>query len=124
MKEVFKEGDIVRKGTFVSSIKKIVKGKAILGDNNEVELERLSQVEICGGYDDEIILACSTMRAPAVASGEPIPLWKRIAYKGSSIEGKSIVSIIEENGFTVVSELQNWMAQNAPEFYLRTRDGI
>ena len=124
MTKVFKVGDIVREGTFVMSIKKIENRKATLARNHEVDLESLSQVEINGGYDDEIILVCSTMRAPAVALGESIPLWKRILYKESNIEGKSIASIIEENGFTVVSELQDWMAQNAPDYILRTKVGI
>ena len=105
MENKFKIGDIVREGTFISSIKKIENGKAILAKNYEVKLERLSQVEINGGFDAGIVLDSKIpVRAPIVASGERIPIRKTISYLESSIDGKTIASIVEENNFTIVSE--------------------
>ena len=122
MENKFKIGDIVREGTFISSIKKIENGKAILAKNYEVKLERLSQVEINGGFDAGIVLDSKIpVRAPIVASGERIPIRKTISYLESSIDGKTIASIVEENNFTIVSELQDWMSQNSPDFFLRAR---
>ena len=125
MRKEFKVGDIVREGTFVSSIKKIENGKATLFKNNEVDLERLSQVEIFGGLDRCIVLDCIIpIRASCIAPGAQTPIRKSISYIEDSIGKKSIISIIEENGFTVVSELQDWLSQNSPEFLLRTKIGI
>lgn len=118
----FKVGDIVCSGKFVSSIKKIENGRATLAKNYEVKLERLSQVEINGGFDAGIVLDSKIpVRAPIVASGERIPIRKTISYLESSIDGKTIASIVEENNFTIVSELQDWMSQNSPDFFLRAR---
>lgn len=125
MKKEFIIGDIVRKGSYVASIKKIEDGKATLGKNVVVALERLSQVEINGNYDQGIILECKfPYRAPIIAPVKQIPVRKTIPYLENTIEGKSIASIIKENGFTVVSELQDWIRQNAPDFFLRKKNGI
>lgn len=122
MENKFKIGDIVREGTFVSSIKKIENGKAILAKNYEVKLEKLSQVEIYGVFDSGIVLDnVIPVRAPIIASGERIPIRKTISYLENSIDGKTIASIVKENNFTVVSELQDWISQNAPEYFLRMR---
>lgn len=121
----FKEGDIVRDGTIVASIKKIVDGKAILAKNQEVMIERLSQVEINGAYDSGIVLdSIIPVRASIIAPGEKPPIRKTIPYFDSSINGRSIISVIKENGFSFVSELQDWIAQNEPDFFLRTRTSV
>lgn len=118
----FKVGDIVCSGTFVSSIKKIENGRATLAKNYEVKLERLSQVEINGGFDAGIVLDSKIpVRASIIASSARIPIRKTISYLESSIDGKTIASIVEENNFTIVSELQDWMSQNSPDFFLRAR---
>jgi hypothetical protein len=125
MQREFKVGDIVRDGTFISSIKKIEDGKATLTKNYEVALERLSQVEINGNFDHNIILDCkNSVRASIVAPGRPLPIRKSILYLDDGIGEKSIMSIVEDNGFTVVSELQDWISQNEPNFFLRTKIGI
>lgn len=125
MDREFKEGDIVRDGTIVASIKKIVDGKAILAKNQEVMIERLSQVEINGAYDSGIVLdSIIPVRASIIAPGEKVPIRKRIPYINSNINGRSIISIIKENEFSFVSELQDWIAQNEPDFFLRTKTGI
>ena len=125
MDREFKEGDIVRDGTIVASIKKIVDGKAILAKNQEVMIERLSQVEINGAYDSGIVLdSIIPVRASIIASGEKAPIRKTIPYIDSSINGRPIISIIKEHGFSFVSELQDWIAQHEPDFFLRTRIGI
>ena len=125
MNREFKEGDIVRDGTIVASIKKIVDGKAILAKNQEVMIERLSQVEINGAYDSGIVLdSIIPVRASIIAPGEKAPIRKTIPYIDSSINGRPIISIIKEHGFSFVSELQDWIAQNEPDFFLRTKTGI
>lgn len=125
MDRKFKEGDIVRDGTIVASIKKIVDGKAILAKDQEVMIERLSQVEINGAYDSGIVLdSIIPVRASIIAPGEKVPIRKTIPYIDSSINGRSIISIIKENRFSFVSELQDWIAQNEPDFFLRTRTCI
>lgn len=125
MNREFKEGDIVRDGTIVASIKKIVDGKAILAKNQEMMIERLSQVEINGAYDSGIVLdSIIPLRASIIAPGEKAPIMKTIPYIDSSINGRPIISIIKEHGFSFVSELQDWIAQHEPDFFLRTRIGI
>lgn len=125
MQRAFKIGDIVREGTFVSSIKKIQNGKATLAKKHEADVESLSQVEINGSFDQCIVLDCVIpVRASYIAPGGQIPIRKSIPYLESSIDDKPIISIIKENGFTIVSELQDWLAQNAPDYYLRTKLGI
>lgn len=125
MNREFKEGDIVRDGTIVASIKKIVDGKAILAKNQEMMIERLSQVEINGAYDSGIVLdSIIPLRASIIAPGEKAPIRKTIPYIDSSINGRPIISIIKEHGFSFVSELQDWIAQHEPDFFLRTRIGI
>lgn len=125
MNREFKEGDIVRDGTIVASIKKIVDGKAILAKNQEMMIERLSQVEINGAYDSGIVLdSIIPVRASIIAPGEKAPIRKTIPYIDSSINGRPIISIIKEHGFSFVSELQDWIAQHEPDFFLRTRIGI
>lgn len=125
MNREFKEGDIVRDGTIVASIKKIVDGKAILVKDQEVMIERLSQVEINGAYDSGIVLdSIIPVRASIIAPGEKAPIRKTIPYIDSSINGRSIISIIKENGFSFVSELQDWIAHNVPDYFLRTKTGI
>lgn len=125
MNREFKEGDIVRDGTIVASIKKIVDGKAILAKNQEMMIERLSQVEINGAYDSGIVLdSIIPVRASIIAPGEKALIRKTIPYIDSSINGRPIISIIKEHGFSFVSELQDWIAQHEPDFFLRTRIGI
>ena len=125
MKKEFKVGDIVREGSYVASIKKIEDGKATLGKNIVVALERLSQVEINGNYDQGIILKCKfPYRAPIIGPGKQIPVRKTIPYFENSIEGRTIASIIKENGFTVVSELQDWIRLYVPDFFLRKKNDI
>ena len=125
MEREFKVGDIVREGTFVSSIKKIENGKATLAKNYEVDVERLSQVEINGSFDQRIVLDCvNPVRASYIAPGGQTPMRKSIHYLDSSIDGISIISIIKEKGFTLVSELQEWLSQNTPVYYLRNKLGI
>ena len=125
MTNVFKVGDIVREGSFVSSIKKIENGKATLTKNYDANVERLSQVEINGSFDQYIVLDCvNPIRASYISPGGQTPMRKSIHYLDSSIDGISIISIIKENGFTIVSELQDWLSQNSPDYYLRTKLGI
>ena len=125
MTKDFKVGDIVRKGTYVSSIKKIENEKATLAKNYEVDVKRLSHVEINGSYDRCIVLDCLIpLRASYIASGGQTPIRKSTPYLDGSTGKKSITSIIEENGFTIVSELQDWLSQNSPEFFLRTKIGL
>lgn len=125
MNREFKEGDIVRDGTIVASIKKIVDGRAILAKNQEMMIERLSQVEINGAYDSGIVLdSIIPVRASIIAPGEKAFIRKTIPYIDSSINGRPIISIIKEHGFSFVSELQDWIAQHEPDFFLRTRIGI
>ena len=125
MQREFKVGDIVREVTFVSSIKKIENGKATLAKNYEADVERLSHVEIKGSFDQCVVLDCVIpVRASYIRPGGQTPMRKSIPYKDSSIDGKSITSIIKENGFTIVSELQDWLSHNAPDYYLRTKLGI
>ena len=125
MNREFKVGDIVREGTFVSSIKKIENGKATLAKNYEANVERLSQVEINGSIDHCIVLDCVIpVSASYIGPGGQTPMRKSIPYLDSSIDGKSISSIIKENGFTIVSELQEWLSQNSPDFFLRTKHGF
>ena len=125
MNREFKVGDIVREGTFVSSIKKIENGKATLAKNYEANVERLSHVEINGSFDQCIVLDCVIpVRASCIGPGGLTPMRKSIPYLDSSIDGKSISSIIKENGFTIVSELQDWLSQNSPDFFLRTKHGF
>lgn len=124
-KSFFKEGDIVQNGTIVAVITKIEDGKATLGKNYEVALEKLSHVEINSVSDHGIILDCNIpTRASVIAPGESIPIRRDIPYLEGVVEGKPIKSIIEENGFVLVAELQDWLSQNAPDYYLRTRIGL
>ena len=124
-KSFFKEGDIVQNGTIVAVITKIEDGKATLGKNYEVALEKLSHVGINSGFDHSVILDCAIpMRSSVIASGESIPIRRDIPYLEGVVEGKPIKSIIEENGFVLVAELQDWLSQNAPDYYLRTRIGL
>ena len=125
MQREFKVGDIVREGTFVSSIKKIENGKATLAKNYEVDVERLAQVDISSFFDKCIVLDCVIpVRASYIGPGGQTPMRKSIPYLDGSIDGESIISIIKGNGFTIVSELQDWLSQNAPDYYLRTKLGI
>jgi hypothetical protein len=88
-------------------------------------IERLSQVEINGAYDSGIVLdSIIPLRASIIAPGEKAPIRKTIPYIDSSINGRPIISIIKEHGFSFVSELQDWIAQHEPDFFLRTRIGI
>ena len=90
-----------------------------------MDVERLSNVEIKGSFDQCIVLDCVIpVRASYIRPGGKTPMRKRIHYLDSSIDGISIISIINENGFTIVSELQDWLSQNAPDYYLRTKLGI
>ena len=71
MTKLFKVGDIVREGTFVSSIKKIENGKATLAKNYEVDVERLAQVDINSFFDQCIVLdSVIPVRASYIGPGE------------------------------------------------------
>lgn len=118
----FKVGDIVQNGTYVSSIKKIENEIAVLAKNYEVNLEKLTPVEIGKEFDKGIVLDCvEPMRAPIVAPGTTVPLRQPKYYLNKSINGTSMVSIIEENNLRYIHELQDWIAQNASDYVLRMR---
>lgn len=122
MKKKFVTGDIVQDGTFVSTIKKIGNGYAVLAKNYEVPLERLNSVEIGSGKDNGIVLECENLRAPIVAPGKCAPIRNPKPYLENWIDGKiSISSIVESKGFKYVDELQDWLRENAPDCYLRMR---
>ena len=122
MNRQFRIGDIVQDGTFVSSIKSIDGENVVLARNYEVKLERLSPVEIRGGLDNGIILeSVIPVRASIVAPGKSVPIRKSKPYIESEIGEKTIVSIVEANGFRYVHELQDWITLHAPEFSLRKR---
>ena len=119
MKRIFKVGDIVQDGTFVSSIKSIEGEYAYLARNYEVKLERLNPVEIRGGFDNNIVLeSIIPMRAPIVTPGKSVPIKKPKHYSENEIGEKTVVSIVESNGFRFIHELQDWIALHAPEFFL------
>lgn len=122
MKRNFKVGDIVRYGKLVSSIKRIEDGRATLVRNYEVALERLEEVEINGAFDHGIVLdSVYPLRAHiSLSSGHDLKP-KVIPYIENSIDGKTISSVIEENGFTVVTQLQDWISDNKPDFFLRMK---
>lgn len=120
MKQKFKVGDIVQDGTFVSSIKKIENEIAFLTKNYDVTLENLTPVVIGGGFDGRIVLdSIIPMRASYVASGSAVPIRRPKHYLESSIDDIPIASIIEEHGFKYVHELQDWVAKNVPDYFLR-----
>lgn len=122
MNRQFKVGDIVQDGTFVSSIKKIEGEYAILARNYEVKLEKLEPVEIRGGFDNGIVLeSIIPVRASIVAPGQSVPIRKPKPYIECEIDERTIVSIIEENGFRFIHELQDWIVQNAPDYFLGKR---
>ena len=114
-----KVGDIVQDGTFVSSITKIDGETVILAKNYETKLEKLVPVEIRGGFDNRIVLEnIISVRASIIAPGLGLPRRKQNPYIECDIEGRTIVSIIETNGFNYIHELQNWLLDNAPDYYL------
>ena len=122
MEKHFKVGDIVQDGTFVSSITKIDGEMAILSKNYETKLNNLEPVEIRGGFDNGIILVSRTLpRASLIAPGKSIPIKKPKHYIESDIEGNSVKSIIERNGFKYIHELQDWLLYNVPDYYLKMR---
>ena len=122
MNRQFKVGDIVQDGTFVSSIKKIEGEYAILARIYEVKLEKLEPVEIRGGFDNGIVLeSIIPVRASIVAPGQSVPIRKPKPYIECEIDERTIVSIIEENGFRFIHELQDWIAQHAPDYFLGKR---
>ena len=122
MKKKFVIGDIVQDGTLVSIIKKIENGYAVLANNYEVPLERLNSVEIGSGKDNGIVLECVNLRAPIVALGKRVPIHTPKPYLKNWIDGKmSILSIVQQNSFRYVDELQDWIRENAPDYYLRKR---
>ena len=122
MKKKFVIGDIVQDGTLVSTIKKIENGYAVLAKNYEVPMERLNSVEIGSGKDNEIVLECDNLRAPIVASGKSVTIRTPKPYLENWIDGKiSILSIVQQNAFRYVDELQDWIRENAPDYYLIKR---
>ena len=122
MKENFKVGHIVQDGTFVSSIKKIEGEYVLLAKSYVTKLENVVPVEIRGGLDIGIILDnIIPVRASVLAAGQKTPIRKQNPYIECDIEGESIASIIETNGFKYIHELQDWITQNAPDYSLRLR---
>ncbi len=122
MKKKFVIGDIVQDGTLVSTIKKIESGYAVLAKNYEVPLERLNSVEIGSGKDNGIVLECENLRAPIVAPGKSVPIRIPKPYLENWIDGKmAILSIVQQNAFRYVDELQDWIRKNAPDYYLIKR---
>lgn len=121
MKKKYLIGDIVQDGTLVSSIKKIENGYAVLAKNYEVPLEKLSSVEIGSGKDSGIVLECENLRAPIVASRKSVPIRTSKPYLANWIDGMSILSIVQQNAFKHVDELQDWIRENAPDCYLIKR---
>lgn len=122
MKRQFKVGDIVQDGTFVSSIKKIEGDSAFLTRNYEVKLEKLVPVEIRGGFDNGIVLGSTIpTRARLISPGKSVLIMKLKPYIECDVDEKSIVSIIEANGFKYIHELQDWLSHNAPDYDLRMR---
>lgn len=121
MKQSFKVGHIVQDGTFVSSIDKIEGDVALLAKNYATKLEKLTPVAIRGGFDTGIILDnIIPIRASIIAPGQKAPIRRPKSYIECDIEEETIVSIIETNGFRFIHELQDWIAQNAPDYFLRT----
>ena len=119
MNRQFKVGDIVQDGTHVSSIESIEGEFAILARNYEVKLDKLSPVEIRGGFDNRIVLkSIIPVRAPIVSPGQNVPIRKPKCYIESGIDKKDIASIVDTNGFEYIHELQDWIAQNAPDYFL------
>ena len=122
MKKKFVIGDIVQDGTFVSTIKKIENGYAVLGMNYEVPLERLYSVKIGSGKDNGIVLGCENLRASIVSPGKSVPMRNLKPYLENWVDNiTSISSIVESKGFKYVDELQDWLRENAPDCYLRLR---
>lgn len=122
MKENFKVGHIVQDGTFISSIEKIEGEFVFLTKNYVTKLEKITPVEILGGFDTEIILDnIIPVRASIIAPGQTTPIRKQKSYIECDIEGVTIASIVETNGFRYIHELQNWIAQNAPDYFIRLR---
>lgn len=122
MKKKFVIGDIVQDGTFVSTIKKIENGYAVLGMNYEVPLERLNSVKIGSGKDNGIVLECENLRASIVSPGKSVPMSNLKPYLENWVDNiTSISSIVESKGFKYVDELQDWLRENAPDCYLRLR---
>lgn len=122
MKQIFKVGHIVQDGTFVSSIDKIEGDMVILSKNYVTKLEKVAPVVIRGGKDSGIILDnIIPIRASIIAPGQKAPIRRQKSYIECDIEGETIVSIIETNGFRFIHELQDWIAQNAPDYFLRTK---
>ena len=122
MKRKFKVGDIVQYGTFVSSIKLIEGDYAVLARNYEVELEKLNPVEIQGGFDNGIILtSIIPVRASIVAPGQSVPIRKSKCYIECEIGEKTVISIVEANGFRYIHELQDWIDQHAHDYFLCKR---
>ena len=122
MKQFFKVGHIVQYGTFVASIEKIEGENVYLNNKHVTQLERLAPVKIRGGFDTWIVLDNNNpVRASITPAGDPVPTRsKPKLYLESDIDGKNIVSIIETNGFRFIHELQDWIAKNAPDYFLRT----
>ena len=122
MKQFFKVGHIVQYGTFVASIEKIEGENVYLNNKHVTQLERLAPVKIRGGFDTWIVLDNNNpVRASITPTGESVPTRsKPKLYLESDIDGKNIVSIIETNGFRFIHELQDWIAKNAPDYFLRT----
>jgi len=122
MKKKFVIGDIVQDGTLVSTIKKIENGYAVFAKKYEVSLERLHSVKIGSGKDNGIVMECKNLRAPIVAPRKSVPIRTPKPYLENWIDGKmSILSIVQQNGFRYVDELQDWIRENAPDYYLIKR---
>lgn len=122
MKREFKLGDIVKDGTIVSSIKAIKDGNAVLFKDCKVDINKLLPVEIEAFSCQNVILDSSIpLRAPIVPAGKSVPRWRPRPFYECSIEGKEIQSIIDENGIKYVHELQDWLSQHYPEFFLKMR---
>ena len=85
-------------------------------------MEKLVPVEIRGGFDNGIVLGSTIpTRARLISPGKSVPIMKLKPYIECDVDEKSVVSIIEANGFKYIHELQDWLSHNAPDYYLRMR---
>lgn len=119
MKRSVKIDDIMTDGNRVFSIRCVEDSKAILDNGDIVEIDELYPVKIYSGIDECIILCGPMVRAQVNYKKMHYFTIKKTYYKDFIERDYSIASIIEANHFEYVHELQDWLAENEPDFSLK-----
>lgn len=111
MERTFKEGNYVLHETDVCTIVKIDNEVAYLSNGLRIKISDIKPIAFYSGYDAGIMISFSIpVRASIVGIGNVGPRRNFLKpYLKANIHGKTITSIIDEEGLRYLHQLQNWV---------------